>query len=433
MNMNIQKILLSCALITAVVWSTPVINAKAQQSQRITATVNDELISAFDLESRISLMISFLRIENNQQTRSQLRRQALKDLIDAKLKLQEAKAYNTLASELEIDRSIRNLEIQNKMEKGGMGPFLDSLNIPLSALRDRYKADISWAKFLNRRFSRNIQISEKELDNSIKEIEENKGKPEVLASEIFLAINGVEKQLAVQDLADELYQELQKGANFGQVAKSYSESPTAAVGGDLGWSRTDQLSPVLQKIVATLNQGEISKPIPTRDGFYIIALRDKRNALGLGKSLAKPALVELFQIILPLPENPSTDVINDKLRQGQQITDNAKECKNMESYAAQLGSDLSGNLGLLKTTSLSPQLRNLVKDLAVNQPSQPVVLGSNVVVIMVCSRKTEKVVELSDTEKREIQRRALIDKRMNLAARQHLLSLRRAAFIDVRQ
>jgi len=433
MKIIIPKILLSSALITGVILTTLVFDAHAQQSQRITATVNDELISAFDLESRISLMISFLRIENNQQTRSQLRRQALNDLINAKLKLQEAKAFNITTNDLEIDRAIRNLEKQNNMQKDGMGQLMDSLNIPRSALRDRFEADISWAKFLNRRFRGNIQISEKELDNSIKEIEDNKGEPEVLVSEIFLAVKGDKKQMAVQDLADELYQELKKGANFGQVAKSYSESPTAAVGGDLGWSRADRLSPNLQKIIASLNQGDISKPILTRGGYYIVELRNKRIALGLGTSEAKPALVELFQIILPLPENPSEEAISDKLRQGQQITDNAKECNNMESYAAQLGSDLSGNLGLLKTTSLSPQLKSLVKDLAVNQPSQPVVLGGNVVVIMVCSKKVEKVVELSDTEKREIQRRALINQRMDLAARQHLLSLRRAAFIDVRQ
>jgi len=407
--------------------------AYGQQSQRIIATVNDDLISAFDLNARISLMITFLGLDNSEATRNRLRRQALNDLIDAKLKLQEAKAFNIKVSDAEIDRSIKNLEKRNKMKKGSMEDVLAATGTPISALEDRFRADIAWAKFLNRRFRPSIQISDKELDSSIAEIERNKGKPEVLASEIFLGFTSPDKNQAVKELSDELYQELSKGANFVAVAKNFSQSPTAAVGGDLGWTLVSQLPPTLRKIVQNMESGQISPPQRTAKGYYIVQLRGKRKAAGLDKPEEKPDTFELFQIVIPLNDPPTEKDKNDKLKQAMQITENAKQCEDMKGYAAQTGSDLSGNLGMVKTSSLSPDLRNLVKGLAVKQPSQPIILGSSVIVVMICSKKVAKVSKLSQTDKREEQRLKLIAERMNLAARQHLRSLRRAAFIDIRQ
>ena len=86
-------------------------------------------------------------------------------------------------------------------------------------------------------------ISEKEIDDYITALKKNKGKPEYSISEIFLPSVDQQQASQVRELANRLIQKIQDGGNFAAIARNFSQSPTAAVGGSLGWNNTEQLKP----------------------------------------------------------------------------------------------------------------------------------------------------------------------------------------------
>ncbi len=69
---------------------------------------------------------------------------------------------------------------------------------------------------------------------------------------------------------------LKKGKDFSEIAKKYSEDLSAKSGGYLGWLEKDSLLPLFKKEVETMKVGDISKPIQTDRGVYILKLEDKK-------------------------------------------------------------------------------------------------------------------------------------------------------------
>ncbi len=66
------------------------------------------------------------------------------------------------------------------------------------------------------------------------------------------------------------------GEDFAELAKTYSEGPSASKGGDLGWFGEGQTVPVFEKAAFSLKIGEISGIVETRYGLHIIKMEEKR-------------------------------------------------------------------------------------------------------------------------------------------------------------
>jgi len=90
---------------------------------------------------------------------------------------------------------------------------------------------------------------------------------------------------------------------------------------------------------------------------------------------------------------------------------------------------MSGSLGEMKLSSLPDNLRGVLTNLPVGQPSQPVQTGGGLAVVMICERSDEGV----DMDKiRENIRIKILESRVNVAAQRKLRDLRRNAFVDIR-
>ena len=155
---------------------------------RIAAVVNDDIISIFDLVSRVRMVMMSSNIPDTPETRQKIGPQILRGLIDEKLELQEAKKKSVTATDSEIGTSLGLIEKQNNMKAGQLNEYLKARAIDRGALVDQLTASIVWAKLVRRLAAQTTEISDEEIDEALKRVKEHASEPQSRVAEIFLAV-----------------------------------------------------------------------------------------------------------------------------------------------------------------------------------------------------------------------------------------------------
>lgn len=399
--------------------------AGAQQKIGIAAIVNDEVVSVYDLASRVTLAIASARAQNNEATRRRITPQVLRSLIEEKVKMQEAKRLGITVSESDVNGALAQIEKQNDLPPGGLGQFLVRQGIAKAALVEQIETNIAWAKVVNARLRSSIAIGEDEIDDALTRIKANEGKPQQRISEIFLPINDPDEEPNVRLSADRIIQQLKSNARFESLARSFSQSASAAVGGDLGWTRQGELGGTLDAAVAALRPGEISPPIRTPAGYIIYLLKSRRTDPGLkgGRSI-----ISLQTLVLPVKKGAAADVIAGEMTRARNLASPARSCPQLGAIAKKNELPMSGNIGKVNLAQLPPEFQEVVRTLAINVASPPVRRADAVIVLMVCDRQEAA----PPGGERERIRKSIMNQRLSAAAQRYLRDLRRAAFVDVR-
>jgi len=110
-------------------------------------------------------------------------------------------------------------------------------------------------------------------------LEEKKG-DQIRARHILLIAKPSEKDLTeAKRRTDSLYQAIQNGADFGELANQFSQDEESrAQNGDLGWFPVAQLEPVFQEALKDLKIGEYSPPVESRFGLHIFKLMEIKES-----------------------------------------------------------------------------------------------------------------------------------------------------------
>jgi peptidyl-prolyl cis-trans isomerase SurA len=108
------------------------------------------------------------------------------------------------------------------------------------------------------RISQDVTISEEEVTEALNHLKENADVPQNRVSEIFLAVDNPAQEAEVKRLADRLIEQIRTGVKFDVIARQFSQSPTAAVGGDLGYVTATQLHAELGSAIQKMKPNEIS-------------------------------------------------------------------------------------------------------------------------------------------------------------------------------
>lgn len=404
---------------------TPPAPAGGYPEISIAAVVNDQVISVADLASRIRMVMLSTSIPDTPDARQRLAAQVLRTLIDEKLQMEEAKRKNIAASDAEIQKAITSIEQQNNMKPGQLDAVLKANGIDRNALVDQVKASIVWAKLVRQIAADTDPVSDEEIDETLKRLKQNANLPESRVAEIFLAVDNPQQDDEVRTLAERLTAQMKQGARFAAVARQFSQSPTAAVGGDLGWIHPDELSPPLAKAVAQLQPGELSPPIRTAGGYYLMLVLDRRNA---GRTSGEDdTVLRIAQVVFPLGPQASEQARQAAFAAAQSVKSEATSCQDMMRIGKESGSQLSSE-GDLRVSQIAPTMRSTVLALGVGHPSQPILQKNGVGVIMVCDKSDNKPV----IPTREAVAESLMSQRLDMLARRYMEDLRRAAYVDVR-
>jgi peptidyl-prolyl cis-trans isomerase SurA len=393
---------------------------------RIAAVVNDEVISVGDVQSRIKMVLLSSSLADSPENRQRIANQVLRTLVDEKLQLQEAKRQNVTATDEEVNKAIVQIAKQNNMQPAQLDQVLKADGIERSALVDQLTASIVWSKLVRRLVSQTNAVSDEEIDYALKRAKETSNEPQSRIAEIFLAVDNPQQEDEVHRLAERLTEQMKQGARFSAIAQQFSQSATAAVGGDMGWVRPEQLAPELGKVMAQMRPGELSPPIRTSGGYYLLLVLDRRAG---NSGSAEDTLLHLVQIVFPLPPQAGDAARRAAILEAQNAKTTAKGCEDLLKIGKEKGSPQLSSEGHLRADQISPAMRNLVLGLAPGQASQPIVQKNGVGVIMMCEKPASSAPTVPT---REDVTETLMRQRLDTLARRYMRDLRRTAFVDVR-
>jgi peptidyl-prolyl cis-trans isomerase SurA len=394
---------------------------------RIAAVVNDEAISVADVTSRLKMVMLSSNLTDSPETRQRVAAQVLRTIVDEKLQVQEAKRQNITATDEEINKAVAQIEKQNNMQAGQLDQVLKARGIERSALVDQLTASIVWSKLVRRLVSQTNVVSDEEIDYALKRAKETANEPQSRVAEIFLAVDNPKQEDEVRRLAERLTEQMKQGARFSAVAQQFSQSATAAVGGDIGWVRPEQLSPELGKAVAQMRPGELSAPIRAGAGYYLVLVLDRRSGKAAGP---EDNLVHLVQIVFPLPPQAAEPMRRAAIAEAQSAKTTAKNCEELLKIGKEKGSPQLSSEGRLRVDQVTPAMRTIVLGLEVGQTSPPIVQKNGVGVIMMCEKAAAS--SAPTVPSREEMAETLMRQRLETLARRYMRDLRRTAFVDVR-
>lgn len=399
--------------------------AAAQGVQRIAAIVNDEVISRYDLEQRLRLLLSTSPTRPTPEIMRRMQAQVLQSLIEERLQLQEASRLNIGVDDSEIQDAIRYIENQNGMAEGGLPEKLRQGGTNLDALVAQLEAQIAWSKVVGQRIRPRVSVGQEEVETVLARIRANAGRGENLVSEIFLSAEGVVQKEEIRRSAVELVAQLRRGAPFSDVARQISQGLSAPQGGDRGWVEAGELAPELDAVLAKLNVGQISDPVEIVDGFYILHLRERRGGTGADASQIR---VSLKQIFLGFPQGSAENIIAARIEAARSLAGDVRGCANFQAIIDDLDSEQSGDVGTIVMGETPESLRAAISALKVGEVSPPVLGPNGVRVFMVCDRQVPQVEEPD---------RATIENnigqtRLSMLSRRYLRDLRRDAVVEYR-
>jgi peptidyl-prolyl cis-trans isomerase SurA len=393
--------------------------------QRIVAVVNDDVISAQDLNDRLQLVTLTSGIPDSEQARARLAPQVLRSLIEETLQLQEAERLDITVDDAEVQRALANIAERNQMTVEAMQRFFAQNGINLATLLEQVRAQIAWVKVVNRQIVPRVTVTVDQLDMAVEEARRNEGEPEYLLSEIVLPVDSPAQAQVVAEDAGRLVQTLREGASFDSLARQVSAAASAESGGDVGWIRSSSIPPELRNTLEGMRDGEISDPIPSPVGYYIFLLRDRRLNQAATDGSDSNIEVDLAQILFPLDGGANPDALR---AQADNLRADLSDCAAMADRAAALNPPQTGRLGWLRVGDLPPSLRQGVSSLPVGQVSAPLEGPAGIHLLMVCDRRNPT----AESPQRDQIAEQLQRERVDRLARRYLRDLRKEAFVEVR-
>ncbi len=251
----------------------------------------------------------------------------------------------------EVDKAIASIAQQNNLKPDQLDQVLKSNGIEHSALVSQVTASVVWAKLIRQMAAEIDPVSDEEIDDTLKRLKQNENTPEARVAEIFLAVDNPQQDDEVRALAERLIEQMKQGARFSAVAQQFSQSATAAVGGDIGWVHPDELSPPLAKAVADMRPGELSPPIRAPGGYYLLLVLDRRSSAGAASE--DDTMLHIVQVVFPLPPQPSEEARRAAIAQAQNVKAEAKNCDDMLRIGKTEAPQLSSQ-GDLRLSQIAP-------------------------------------------------------------------------------
>ena len=297
-------------------------------------------------------------------------------------------------------------------------------NSSIRSLRRQIEGEISWQRLQRAKIESGVSVGDDEVKAVLEKMTASKGTEEYRVGEIFLS-STPDTQAQTLANANKILEQLRSGASFVGYARQYSEASTAAVGGDLGWVRPEQLPTPLAAAIRSMAPGTISNPIPVPGGVSILALQDTRKILTRDP---RDAVLSLKQVSISFPKGMPRAEAEPVVARFGEAAKTVGGCGGADKIATEFHGEIVQQDGV-KMRDLPPALQNMMMTMQVGQATQPFgSLEEGVRTLVICGRDE---VDPSAPSYDEVYSQ-LNEERVNSRARRYLRDLRRDAIIEFR-
>jgi peptidyl-prolyl cis-trans isomerase SurA len=395
---------------------------------KATAIVNGDVITQTDVDQRLALLAIANQTNSIPADQvSELRQQVLRNLIDETLEIQAAKDDKDdkiVVKKSEIDQAIQRLAAQNKQTPEEMASFLEAHGSSINSLRRQIEGEIAWRRLQQAKIEDDVSIGDDEVKAVLDKLQASKGTEEYRVGEIFHSSTPYTQDQTLQN-ANKLLEQLKAGASFAGYAKQYSEASTAAVGGDLGWVRPEQLPAPIAEVLRQMGPGTISNPIPVAGGVSIIAVQDTRKILTKDP---RDAVLSLKQVSISFPKGTTREQAEPTLERFAEAAKNIGGCGGAEKIGAEFHGEVVQS-DQVKMRDLPVALQEMMVPMQVGQATQPFgSIDDSVRVLVICGRdEVDPTAPTYDDVYSQLN-----EERVNMRSRRYLADLRRDAVIEFR-
>ncbi|MBB3763611.1 peptidylprolyl isomerase [Sphingomicrobium lutaoense] len=391
---------------------------------KATAIINGEVITQTDVEHRLALVMISSNNEVTGEQLVQLRQQVLRNLIDETLQIQAARAEEIEITDAEIDQTLEQVAQRNNRTTDQLGELLRENGSSLRSIRRQVHGEMAWQRLKQAKIESFVSVGDEEVQAVIDRLEASKGTTEYRVAEIFLSATPA-NDAQVRANAEQILEQLSQGGSFQAYARQFSEASTAAVGGDLGWVRPEQLPPQLAEAVRNLRPGAVSVPIALPGGYSIVAVQDSRTILTADP---RNAVLSLKQVSITFPQGTTEAQAVPRVEAFAKAAANIGGCGGADRIANEFGGEVVSSDGV-RLRDLPPALEQMMLPMQVGQATQPFgSLSDGVRVLVICGRDEENP-GLPSFDQVYGQ---MNEQRVNSRARRYLRDLRRDAIIDFR-
>jgi peptidyl-prolyl cis-trans isomerase C len=210
---------------------------------------------------------------------SKIKEKVLENLINSELLYQETLKKGVKVEENAINKQLNMLKKRFPSE-AEFKKTLEKMNLSEADIKSQIKKGEAIKKFIDKQFVQNITVSNEEIkvyyDSRSDSFKQPAG---IRASHILIKVeprSDDSQKAAARKKVEEIQKKLQKGADFAALAKEFSQGPSSAKGGDLGFFKRGQMVKPFEEAAFALGQGDVSEIVETRFGYHLIKVFEKK-------------------------------------------------------------------------------------------------------------------------------------------------------------
>lgn len=407
-----------------------------RELDRVVAVVNADVITASELRTRmrsVERQLERQRIERPPP--DVLERQVLERLITDRALLQAAREQGIRVDDAQVDRAVAGIAQENRTTPEQLRQSIEADGNSFRRFREELREEILSARLREREVDARVQISEADIDAFLAEQRNAPSAPVALdLSQILLRVPEGATAEQIERLrirGEDILRQLRAGADFAQLAASFSDAPDALKGGSLGARTADRLPQLFVEAVASLNPGELAPLVRSPNGFHVLKLVG-RQVSGNDPLAGAPVVQQRARHILLRPSELVTEAeVLRRLRQLREriLSRQAEFADLARQYSADGTASRGGDLGWLYPGDTVPEFERAMSALQPGELSQPVRSPFGFHLIELQERRTDAA---SPERLRALARAALRERRIEEAAQEWLRQVRDRTYVEYR-
>ncbi len=408
-------------------------HAAVQPLDSVVAIVDNDVIMKSQMDQRVrEVQQTIAKRGGGTPPAEALQSQVLDRLILENLQLQMGDRSGIRIGDEELNQALETIAQRNGMSLAQFRAALAQDGLSYDAAREQVRREMIISRVRQRRVAERIQVTDQEVKNFLAS---DMGKAQ-LSEEFHLAnimiptsdsASSSEIQKAASQ-AQDIYNQLKKGADFAQIAVARSASESALDGGDMGWRKAAQLPPPFGDMLSSMPVGDVTPPARTPGGFIILKLLEKRGGQGQAQMRdevhVRHILIKPSEIRSEAETQRLATKLYERIQNGDNFADLAK------SFSEDPGSALNGgDLNWVDPNSLVPEFREAMNETPQGVLSKPFKTNYGWHILEVLGRRaTDTTTQARDQQALTVLRNRKYDEELQTWLRQ----IRDEAYVEIK-